>query len=222
MNSDSGVVKTQALMIHAYNNHCVASAHKVHHTPNGFVLGAGRNLSVSDQKSIVAALSRNVVLKLELIPETVLAFDRETVIWWKRACVEEMCFSSGSVKRAIPSLIFCLRRGNLWVAAIKGSRRPSSTSRLYHCGFPNIDADGLWCSGGNVLDQYPELSSIGDYENMFFQSPFTDHGSSPLKGVSGGLDFWESQSPEKHFSNSLLLSMRGKNRLAAWISESDE
>lgn len=221
MKNESGIVKSQALLVHTYDDRCVAAAHEVHHTPNGFVLGAGRNLSVANQKSIVAALSRNVVLEMEIIPEAVLAFDRETVIWWRRACTVEMCLSSGVMARAVPSLIFRLRRGNLWVAAIRGTRRPAAATRLYHCGLPNIGAEGLWCSGGNALDQYPVLCAISDYEKMFFQSPFTHHGASPLKGGREGFEFWENEPPNGRFSNSLLVSMQNK-RLGHWVTELDE
>lgn len=210
-------VESQALVLHKLDQHFSAVIHDIHYYDQGPVMGAGRVMSASDQERLIEILSSQSNHTLAFVPDTLLAQDRQTLMWWRPAGPAQLGFSAGMLTAHLPALVFCLHKGNLKVAALRSQERPTPDSKLYHSGFPNTSESGSWCSGGNRLPDEPNQGHMQRVQDTFLESPFTHGGGSAIKDESNVMDFWKNARRAKPFPVRRLLPM-GKT-LGDWIKE---
>lgn len=160
--------------------------HPVHVTDKGPVLGAGRPL---DQDGLVramreAAQGRSIAhTHRGLLPSNVLQFDEQKLTWYVPAKVRRMHWAvakSGATELSTqtltvpwPTLVFSHRKGRgLRLFAIRGTRRPGVTTRVYHAPLGNVYRETDVCLGtatrGNL-----SLESIPVWEEAIFDTRFS-------------------------------------------------
>lgn len=211
-------VNSIALVIHELNSRVTAFVHNIHvDSSQRYVMGSGRVLSRTDKEDILSILSDKRSAKLTLLPESLLAHSADTMIWWRPAGEATIGFERGMRKVMLPALLFRVTSGELSVAALKVSTRPTLKTQLYHSGLPNVDCHGRWCSGGNRVPDEPRIDQMIAYETTFLESPFTHGSLSPLKNVEDIMEFWQSQKRSSAFSTRRLMSMG--HTLQEWIGE---
>lgn len=115
----------------------------------------------------------------EIIPHHALACGPGVIAWWSEPKSRGTWFDessdlkgrSGNVPH--PGLIFVASANSLFVAAIKGSKRPTADSEVYIPPFFNVWESGQVCLGNVDIPAKPDLSAIYIYEEKFFQSYWT-------------------------------------------------
>lgn len=180
------------------------------------VMGAGKVLDTEAKAKILQVLNDDVQRSPEFIEPATLFQDRETLVWYRVRQKTRVCLDGHNLSIPVPSLVFMLHRGHLYVRAYKGERRPSPDTHLICSGLPNLYANGSWCAGGNRLPERPSQRHMADVEGMFFESPFTHDGSErPING--GGLDWLRSLEGKPRFPIRQLPGTR--HTLMSWIKE---
>lgn len=211
-------VESIALVIHSLNRRASAVVHSIIKLDDfRYTLGAGRVLDIQEKAEIVNILSDRDSCEMDLIPSNVVAFRPNALVWWRPASNTQVCVDNAFYKVETPPLLFAFAEGSLFVFALKENSRPKHQTKLYHCGFPNIDINGLWCAGGNHLPTSHSFKKIEQIEDMFFESPFTNHGASPLKKCNDNSQFWKNKSRVKQFPLSKLVA--NNKTLGDFISE---
>lgn len=182
--------------------------------PNG-ELGAGKNLTVENLKSIykVLKMKDSEFMKFKnIIPENVLWFDQfdESVIFYTQPQMKELLFKvrNHDIKNGlykVPFLLWVYKNKRLKVYALK--TKPSKIEdTLYHAPFMNINSLGDVCMGNVKYAEgkhtFDEL--IEDIETKFFNSYFTHTNHDNLLQMNY-LKFLEENIDNKNVSFSKLL-----------------
>ncbi|WP_345951302.1 PRTRC system protein B [Mucilaginibacter sp. PAMB04274] len=120
-----------------------------------------------------------------IIPGNVLYLDMQNsgyALWYtppqERSLffVENLNISCG--KAFVPAMLWKASRDRLQVFALKGKRKPTITTKLYHAPYFNIYADGAVCMGtvSIRIDRSTRLEDfMAQWEKYFFGSYFS-HG----------------------------------------------
>lgn len=204
MNSD---IKSMAVIVHNFDNSYVALSHPVIHEPHGMTIGAGTILSHKDETEIVRLFSRSDYNTMGFNHVDVLSANQTNLIWWQPAGPQQICMPDGVVTVQIPAVVFWIHHGNLSVFALKSNARPTPDTPLYHTGFPNVGAYGAWCTGGNTIPERPMATQAHTVANMFFLSPFTHDGQSPIKKCKDLMSFWSDPRRERSFPVNRLVKI---------------
>ncbi len=130
---------------------------------------------VIDSKNTVFATVK------ELIPDNILYYDprpgRLVLVWWQKPSERQL---SGMYKRAVkykcPSLIYVLKDDSISIYAMKGIKKPTLKTALYHLPVPNIHDDGMVCMGNVKKPKHTvEISELVKlWENSFWLSKFDE------------------------------------------------
>src|SRR5207253_1456702 len=99
-------------------------------------LGPGSLLTTAFLKRLSAGLDR--AAKAVLLPESVLAYTSELLIWWTPPRLHPMYFSDGTEDRTLvngsvcphPALVWKVHRGHLSLRALLQSVRPTAGTAL--------------------------------------------------------------------------------------------
>lgn len=199
MHNQATNVSSLALLIHKVesgptnNSSLAVMAHDVYHQGGQSVLGAGRPFNTTDKQNLLDILAEDTSAEMEFLEARCLASGKESLMWYRPRQKTTMDVCGKDYTVPLPSLIFLLHKGTLYVTAYKGDKRPEPTTRLLQCGLPNIGGGkGSWCSGGNGLPNHPTQAHIDRIEEVFFLSPFTH-----FNGASADLGTEEDQSSRK-------------------------
>jgi len=195
-------------------------AHDIHHTSSASMLGAGRPFGHEEKLALMSMLGDYRGSDLEFLDAKCLASSHETMMWYRPRQKTMLNIVGNDLTLMVPSLIFLLHKGHLYVAAYAGDRRPERDTKLLHCGLPNIQSHtGSWCSGGNHLPDRPNQSMIERLEGMFFLSPFTHWNPeyapvaaadrAALNSVESMKEFFAGMQGKRNFPVSKLPSMGG-------------
>lgn len=211
MNTES--VQSMALVLHRFGDNVATVVHKIHADPSGrLVMGAGRPLTSKDERGVIEILSSKKSIKRGFLPGNVLACDPGLLVWYRPPQLTTLNMDGIYAAARTPTLIFRVEENRLQVAAMKSAARPTPGTKIFHSGLPNTDRLGRWCSGGNAVPSQPVPHDIVKIERMFFESPFTHHGASPLHDDAGDTwDFWQHDSRRKSFPTKLLLNMQDRH-----------
>ena len=144
-------------------------------------------------KTLYRLQKGEMVEKLVLTGEHVLAENRDAVLWWRPASVTPLYFKTAEpvpeltalngVPLPQPALVFKAGKGKnagLHVWALITNERPTATTPLYHAPYMNI-GESLVCLGSARSSELANLKKAGpsDWENLFFNSNFS-HTPPPL------------------------------------------
>ncbi len=134
-------VLTAAVMIYedrVHKREQFATIHKIAgEGPSGRPsLGAGSLLTTAFLRDLARGLERQP--EAVLLPENVLAYTADLLIWWTPSRLRPMFFSDGAEDRAFlngrifphPPLVWKVRRGELSIRALSPQRRPAGETPL--------------------------------------------------------------------------------------------
>ncbi len=139
-------------------------------------------------------LNRGFLKSKALIPTHVLQLNPQgegSVCWYTTARKATLLFTASlgiaSGEAGVPAMIWKATKNRLTVFAIKGSKKPTHSTPLYHAPFFNIYADGNVCMG-TVDTDIPGDCCLEDFiqhwENYFWNSYFSHmmEGFNPVNG----------------------------------------
>lgn len=187
-------LNSTAIVIHKaelsnFENILSVTAHEIHHGDKQSSLGPGRVFSNDDKASLAMVLSGDSAAPMELLSPHCLAAGKETLLWHRPRQKTTINVDGKLLDVHLPSLVFLAHKGELFVMATQGTKRPEPDSPLLFSGMPNAYKNGLWCSGGNRIPDNPQQRHIEQIERLFFESPFTHWGAERPKD-SGDMTDW--------------------------------
>ena len=176
-------------------------------------LGPGTLLTTAFLKALSVGLERPA--KALLLPENVLVYTSELLIWWTPPRLHSMYFSDGAEDRAAvhgqvcphPPLLWKVHRGHLFLRALSDSLRPKADTQLMVAPYWNTQAlSGSVCAGSMPCPQETDLSSMLAWEEGFFNSRFTHpSGIGKLTTHSGGfMGLWTELAGKQEFAANYL------------------
>jgi PRTRC genetic system protein B len=143
-------------------------------------LGPGTLLTTAFLQALSAGLERPA--KILLLPENVLAYTSDLLVWWTPPRLHSMYFSEGAEDRQAvdgrvcphPPLLWKVHRGRLFIRALSESQRPKADTPLMVAPYWNTQANsGSVCEGSMPRPQETDPSSLLAWEEGFFNSRFT-------------------------------------------------
>src|SRR2546423_1365670 len=176
-------------------------------------LGPGTLLTTTFLKALSAGLERPA--KALLIPENVLVYPSELLVWWTPPRLHSMYFSDGADDRAAvhgqvcphPPLLWKVHRRHLFLRALSDSLRPKAETKLMVASCWNTQAlSGSVCAGSMPCPLETDLSSMLAWEEAFFNSRFTHpSGIGILTTHSGGfMGLWTELAGQQEFPANYL------------------
>ncbi len=127
---------------------------------------------------------------LQYIPERVIAYSGEFLMWWtpaqKRPLFFEKLIGIPNGMAPVPPLVFLVTaNGGMFVYAMTENARPTPKTVLYHAPFYNLYEETGVCLG-DANRAGVSLSDVEKWEDVFFGSEFTHADNPPrLKGTTG-------------------------------------
>jgi PRTRC genetic system protein B len=163
-------------------------------------LGEGQALTTDFVRSINRGLQRE--MQPEVLPECVLVWNSDLVVWWSRRCTRRMFFRNNSeaptglsgAEFSQPPLLWCTSGQELTVRALSTNRRPTADTTLMIAPYWNVDGDtGRVCLGSMKVPDLAGVAALAQWEKAFFESEFT-HQTGVKRLVQGArayFDVWE-------------------------------
>lgn len=192
-----------------------ATLHDVQQDNNEHALSAGVTLSPVEVKRLLEQISGHTRSnEQKLIPDKVLSFGDEHLLWWVKGKPGDMWFK---VNRELPvryhvpypNLVFLAIKGKLFVCAVKGKSKPKASTRLYHAPLFNIYSNTNVCTGSGDIPSTYNFDDIKKWEDLIFATNYshTNHNHS-LKGIENTVGFWREQQQQSKFDNTLLNPLK--------------
>jgi PRTRC genetic system protein B len=180
----------QAVLIYQEGSRAFATVHEVKSRPDGpSYLCAGQSVTTGFLETLAKGLGASMAA--EVPPENVLARTPGLIAWLSRAQARLMFFGDGDPKARHlngksyphPALVFMIRGRELFVRALRESRRPKPDTRLMNAPYWNIDPQGRVCLGSMRVPDEVRVSSLRGWEEAYFASEFT-HPSGAVRLTS--------------------------------------
>jgi PRTRC genetic system protein B len=216
-------VLTRAVLIYeeqVYKRERFATVHPIVHEgpePHSPRLGPGRLLTTAFLRKLCAGLERET--KAVLLPENVLAYTSELLIWWTPPRLHRMFFSDGAEDRKAvngrtfphPPLVWKVLRGSLFVRALLEPIRPTPESLLMVAPYWNTEVTrGDVCEGDMPRPPETGITTMLQWEEGFFNSRFTHpSGVGKLTTHPGGfMGLWTELAGTQQFPSHYLTSAK--------------
>jgi PRTRC genetic system protein B len=163
-------------------------------------LGEGQALTMEFVRALNRGLQRE--MQPEVLPECVLVWNADLVVWWSRQCTRRMFFrNSGEVPTGLsgaefsqPPLLWCASGQELTVRALLTNRRPTAGTPLVLAPYWNVDGyTGRVCLGSMKVPELSGVAALAEWEKAFFESEFTHQTGVKrlVQGPKGYFDVWE-------------------------------
>jgi PRTRC genetic system protein B len=189
-------------------------------------LGPGSLLTTAFLERLYYGLQR--APRAVLLPENVLAYSSDLLVWWTTPRLHRIFFSDGAEDRkpidgAIcphPALVWKVCRGSLSLRALTEARRPKSETPLMAAPYWNTEAGrGQVCEGTMPRPRETDISNILEWEEGFFNSRFTHpSGIGKLTSHPGGfIGLWTELVGKDHFPSQYLVPC--KQTLSEFVGE---
>lgn len=154
-----------------------------------YTLGAGQVFGAEQKAELSAILNEEQGSKgLSLIPEYLLAQTAYAIVWWMPGKERDQIVSTNTGRQRfrikMPGCVAAMCRGKLYVAAVKGVKRPSSESPLYRLPIANLVTDFTFCMGNICLPKEAKIENIPVWSDGVWETTNTHLGRPPVKGVS--------------------------------------
>jgi PRTRC genetic system protein B len=171
-------------------------------------LGPGNLLTTAFLKYLAAGLERRT--EAALLPENVLVYTSELLIWWTPPRLHAMFFSDGAEDRTQvngrvcphPALVWKVNRGCLYLRALQEPVRPTAETQLMVAPYWNTEASrGDVCEGDMSRPAETDLTTMLQWEEGFFNSRFSHpSGIGRLTTHTGGfIGLWTELVEKQHF-----------------------
>ncbi len=190
-----------ALLVYRGETRGFVTWHEVRRDATGGApfLGEAQELTTEFVHHLAEGLQTAV--PMEIFPENVLARTAETIAWWTPMKVRTMFFGAhdpaayklNGRRFSQPPLVWKVNGKDLWVRALRESRRSVGTTQLMVAPYWNVDGESGWtCQGSMHSPDDMSVRSMPLWEQAFYQSEFTHHtGTRRLTIHPGGfLDLW--------------------------------
>ncbi len=184
-----------ALLIYRENRRSFITWHTVTEQPQGPPsLGPAQPLTSAFIEDLAESLSGGAVA--EILPENVLAKTDRMVAWWTPRRVRRMFFKNAEGKAQQldgkvfpqPALVWRVAQGDLKIRALFDSKRPVAMTKLAVAPFWNLSDDGRVCLGSMRRPETASVTSIGAWEQGFYESAFTHANVGRVTRHKGGHD----------------------------------
>lgn len=163
-------------------------------------LGESQALTTEFVRSLGQGLRTEV--RPELLPENILVWSSDLVIWWSRRRIRRMFFRNNSEAPARlsgepfsqPALLWCVSGQELTVRALAADRRPGADTPLMIAPYWNVDGDsGRVCLGCMRIPELAGVAALSQWEQAFFQSEFTHQTGVKrlVRSAKGYFEVWE-------------------------------
>jgi PRTRC genetic system protein B len=180
-------------------------------------LGPGALLTTSFLDRLSHGLQR--APRAMLLPENVLAYTSDLLVWWTPPRQHRMFFSHGVEDRQAinggicphPALVWKVERGCLFLRAISDPARPKAETRLMVAPYWNTEASrGDVCEGDMPRPRETDVTNILEWEEGFFNSRFTHpSGIGKLTAHSAGfIGLWTELAGTAQFPTRYLVECR--------------
>lgn len=161
----------------------LATTHPIEYVDGEPVIGAGRAMGTRAARTLATRLGKQSE-SVGLVPETLLYFNNEAMIWWVppgqrhiTIRTETHATELGAKERGEavphPGLIFAASPQFWCVWAVKGKNRPTLDTRLYQAPYFNVSPNGAICQGNVDVPKGCATEKIDAWNNAFFRSVFT-------------------------------------------------
>lgn len=200
-------------------NRDFATAHDVVHDPSETCpqLAPGRLLSTDFLQQLAAGL--RLPDKAAVLPENVLAYTSELLVWWTRPIQHCLFFSDGAEDRAQingrtcphPALVWKVRNRSFYLRALAKPERPKANTELMVAPYWNTEPGaGRVCQGDMPRPDRTNLESMDQWERGFFVSRFTHpSGMGQLTSHPGKfIGLWKEMVDQPEFPAEYLLPAR--------------
>lgn len=163
-------------------------------------LGEGQALTTDFVRALNQGLRAE--MKPEVLPDCVLVWNSDLVVWWSRRCTRRMFFRKGSeaptgfsgAEFSQPGLLWCVSGQELTVRALSINQRPTADTPMMIAPYWNVDGDtGRVCLGSMKVPELAGVSALAQWEKAFFESEFTHQTGVKrlVQGPKGYFDVWE-------------------------------
>jgi PRTRC genetic system protein B len=163
-------------------------------------IGEGHALTTDFVRSLNQGLRAE--MKPEVLPDCVLVWNSDLVVWWSGRCTRRMFFRNSSeaptglsgAEFPQPPLLWCASGQELTVRAVFANRRPTADTPLMIAPYWNVDGDtGGVCLGSMKVPELAGVAALAQWEKAFFESEFTHQTGVKrlVQGPKGYFDVWE-------------------------------
>jgi PRTRC genetic system protein B len=180
-------------------------------------LGPGSLLTTEFLITLAAGLQQPA--KAVVLPENVLAYASELLVWWTPPRLHPMFFSDGAEDRAQvngrlcphPALVWKVKSGVLYLRALVENARPASDTALRVAPYWNTEPQaGNVCQGSMPRPDATDLTNLREWESGFFVSRFSHpSGMGKLTTHPGGfIGLWTELVGQPQFPVNYLVPAR--------------
>jgi PRTRC genetic system protein B len=163
-------------------------------------LGEGQALTAEFVRALNRGLQRE--MQPEVLPECVLVWNADLVVWWSRQCTRRMFFRNNSeaptgisgAEFSQPPLLWYVSGQELTVRALLTNRRPTADTPLMIAPYWNVDGDtGRVCLGSMKVPDLAGVAALAQWEKAFFESEFTHQNGVKrlVQGANAYFNVWE-------------------------------
>lgn len=163
-------------------------------------LGEGQALTMEFVNALNRGLQRE--MQPEVLPECVLVWNADLVVWWSLQCTRRMFFRQSNeaptglsgAEFSQPPLLWCVSGQELTLRALSVNRRPTAGTPLMIAPYWNVDGDtGRVCLGSMKVPDLAGVAALAEWEKAFFESEFTHQTGVKrlVQGPKGYFDVWE-------------------------------
>ena len=177
-------------------------------------LGPAKTLTIEFVQSLVQALGGRV--RVEFLPETVLARTERLIAWWTPSQKRQMFFGTtqgdmAGMNGAIfpqPALVRLAMDHSLSIRALKENRRPAVDTKLCVAPYWNVYDTGNVCLGSMRAPDASTVASIPQWEQSFYESEFTHGNVGRLTRHAGGFEgLWKELAGNEEFPIGSLIEL---------------
>ena len=193
-----------------------ASVHDIQTSKEGVAtIAAGTPVSKTGLVKMMQTLVPEDYAPAELLGNHILAKGSDYLVWYCKPQKRQVWFKNDEIGQDVsanthqPGLVFIIGKGHWYVFAVKGNKRPTSSTPLYVAPYLNVWAGGHICTGNIETPKGGLKFSTEAWEEAFFRSYFTHpnvHEKDALTKYRGGIfSLWRSLMKGRAFPTESLV-----------------
>lgn len=178
-------------------NSVFASVHDVKTSEaGGATIEAGTPVCKTGLVKMMQSLVPESCTPAELLGNHILAKGNDHLVWFCKPRKRQVWFKceefggEASANTDHPGLVFIIGKGSWYVFAVKGNKRPTSSTQLYVSPYLNVWKGGHICTGNIETPKGAQRFDTDEWEAAFFRSYFTHpnvHEKGALTKYRGGI-----------------------------------
>jgi PRTRC genetic system protein B len=209
---------SQAILLYSerHGKTVFASVHDVSMSKEGVAsIEAGSPVSKTGLVKMMQTLLPEDYAPAELLGNHILAKGNDHLVWYCKPQKRRVWFKNDEIGHDVnaethqPGLVFIISKEDWYVFAVKGSKRPTSSTPLYVAPYLNVWAGGGICTGNIETPKGAMRFSTEAWEEAFFRSYFThpnQHGKGALTSYRGGIfSLWRALMKGRAFPTESLV-----------------